>query len=198
MGCKARSTPSGQANPSAVARDLSAAPQPVVKGANVKYHGRGYRRTVVLIQIIILAVFLLGGPGAGVSTEEAALRLAGFFVVVGGGGAWFALRPGLMWDEQGVTLVYALRRKRIRWADLAQLQWRARGSMGKALVLCTETGKSTRVPTIMRVDGTDWWARVWESNLLRSSAGPALELDAMTALKMAWAARTSRSSSDAN
>jgi len=186
MGCKVRSTSSGQANPSAAARDLSPVPHPVVKGANVKYHGRGYRRTVVLIQIIILAVFMLGRPWAGVSTEEAVLRLAGFVVVVGGGGAWFALWPGLVWDEQGITLVYALRRKRIRWADLAELEWTARGAMGKALVLRTDTGKSTRVPTIMRVDGTDWWARVWESNVLRSSAGSPLELDAMTALKMAW------------
>lgn len=195
MGSKARSTPSGRVNPSAAARDLSASLQRVVKGANVKYHGRGYRRTVVLIQIIILVVFVLGHPWAGVSTQEAALRLAGFVVVVGGGGAWFALWPGLMWDEQGVTLVYALRRKRIRWEEVTQVVWRPRGSMGKALVLCTETGKSTRVPTIMRVDGTDWWARVWESNLLRSSVDPAQELDAMTALKMAWAARTG---SDAN
>jgi hypothetical protein len=154
----------------------------------MKYHGRGYRRTVVVCQVIVGAVYLLGRPWVGVSTEEAALRLAVFILIVGVGGAWLALWPGLRWDEQGVTLVYALRHKRVSWADLTQMEWRPRGSMGKCLVLHTKSERAIRVPTIMKVEGTDWWARLWESNLLRSRARPTEELDARAALEMTWAA----------
>jgi len=123
-----------------------------------------------------------------VSVGDAVLRLALFGVVVIGAGLWLALWPGLAWDEQGVTLIYALRRRRVKWVDLARLEWRRRGSMGKCLVLCTRSDRELRVPTVMKVDGIDWWARLWESNLLRSRTGTCGEIDAMAALEAALAA----------
>jgi len=52
-------------------------------------------------------------------------------------------------------------------------------------VLCTRSDQGIRVPTVMKVDGTDWWARLWESNLLRSRTGTGGEIDAMAALEAA-------------
>jgi hypothetical protein len=161
----------------------------MVSGTGVRYHGRGYRRTVVFFLSTVVVVYvLLGRPWVGVSVGDAVLRLALFSVVVIGGGLWLALWPGLAWDEQGVTLIYALRRKHVKWVDLARLEWRRRGSMGKCLVLFTRSDQEMRVPTVMKVDGTDWWARLWESNLLRLRSGTGAEIDAMAALEAALAA----------
>jgi len=158
------------------------------------YHGRGYRRTVLLLQGAVIVVYLLvGRPWVGVSGEEAVLRLAVFGVVVGGGGLWLAMRPGLRWDEAGVTLVGALRRRRVRWIDLTRLEWRPRGSMGKCLMLQLRSGNELRVPTVMKVDGTDWWARLWESNLLRDGTKGDDVPDAMQALTEAFQSATGAS-----
>jgi hypothetical protein len=176
----------GRADQNAVVPRLRADGELVVSGDGVRYHGRGYRRTVVFfLGAVVVAYALLGRPWVGVSVGDAVLRLALFGVVVLGGGLWLALWPGLEWDEQGVTLIYALRRRHVRWVDLARLEWRRRGSMGKCLVLCTRSDQGIRVPTVMKVDGTDWWARLWESNLLRSRTGTGGEIDAMAALEAA-------------
>jgi len=157
----------------------------------VRSHGRGYRRTVAVLAGLAVVVYLLvGRPWMGVGTQEAVLRLVAFALVVGGGSLWFALWPGLTWDARGVTLIYAFRRRRVSWPDLAGVEWRPRGSMGKCLMLHTVSGKDLRVPTVMKVDGTDWWARLWESNLLRDGTRSDDAPDAMSALTQAREAAT--------
>lgn len=37
---------------------------------------------------------------------------------------WFARRMGLSVDEDGITLYYALRRKRVPWAMVQSFEWR--------------------------------------------------------------------------
>ena len=156
--------------------------------ADVRYHGRGYRRSVALAFGLAFGAYLLGGaPFAPATASERVARLA-FCGLIAAAGLWWALRPGVSWNAQGVTLFYALRRKHVAWGDVTGVDWVARGSMGKALMLTITSGQALRVPTVLWVGGTDWWARLWESHLLRPPSGGGGQTDAKTALTAKGAA----------
>ncbi len=145
-------------------------------------HGRGYRRTVVLcLGCAVIAWLVVGRPLSG-SLREVCLHLGIGAVVVVLGYVWLARWPGVQWNGRGVLLVYAFRWHRVAWCDVDRLEWKRPGSMAQCLVLHTRRGKALRVPTILLVDGSDWYSRFWESNLLRHSTNSDHPPDAMAVL----------------
>ncbi len=138
-----------------------------------RVHGRGYRRTAFTIQALLAGIYLALRPWSGTSGETFALRLLFLALIIGAGGFWLALRPSVVWDDEAITLTSALRTRRIPWRELAGSEWVRSGSMGLRLVLITTSGRRHRVPTVMRVIGTDWWARFWQSEPLDLTAAVA-------------------------
>ncbi len=145
-------------------------------------HGRGYRRTVALfLGCAAIAWLVVGRPLSG-SLGDARLHLGIGAVVVLLGYVWLARWPGVEWHARGVLLVYAFRWHRVAWRDVERLEWKRRGSMAQCLVLHTRRGRALRVPTILLVDGSDWYSRFWESNLLRGHTNRDHPPDAMALL----------------
>ena len=138
-----------------------------------RVHGRGYRRTVFTFQAVLAGVYLASQPWSGVSGGTFALRLLFLALIIGAGGFWLALRPSVAWDDEAITLTSALRIRRIPWRELAGSEWVRSGSMGLRLVVITTSGGRYRVPSVMRVTGTDWWARFWQSEPLDLTAAVA-------------------------
>jgi hypothetical protein len=125
-------------------------------------HGRGYRRTVYAFLIALAAIYLSQHPWSKAESGTLEARVA-FLALSIAAGLWLAHRPGVSWNSESITLTSALRARRVAWTEVASAEWYRSGAMGMRLRLITKTGRRLRVPTVMRVDGTDWYSRFWQS-----------------------------------
>lgn len=111
-------------------------------------------------------------------------------IVVAAFDFWFSRRMGLTIDERGITLHYALHRKRVPWAEVQGFEWKRWNSPRSDWIWITRSsGHAIRIPTVQRTpmgeirSGVAY--RLLASENLRVKGG--VEIDAMATLQRAYA-----------